>query len=99
MPEALTDGGPPVPLIPPPAPKDAHFLRLRLPAKIPHKREPASSLTTRGASNPDNVWACQNPRKAEVYLGSRLEPSSTGGAAARFSRRRGCLRASERLDH
>ena len=33
--QALADGGPLVPLIPPPAPKDAHFLRFRPPAKIP----------------------------------------------------------------
>ena len=75
MPEALADGGPPVPLIPPPAPKDAHFLRLRLPAKISHKREPAGRLTTRGASNPDNVWACQN-RKDRAAEGSP-RPAST----------------------
>ena len=35
VPEALADGGSPVPLIPPPAPKDAHFLRFRPPTKIP----------------------------------------------------------------
>ena len=76
MPEALTDGGPPVPLIPPPAPKDAHFLRLRLPAKISHKREPAGGLTTRGASNPDNVWACHN-RKDRTETQTRASTKGT----------------------
>ena len=85
MPEALADGGPPVPLIPPPAPKDAHFLRFRRPAKIPHKREPAGGLTTRGASNPDNVWACQN-RKDRTAEGSP-RPASTHAARPRWDRR------------
>ena len=75
VPEALADGGPPVPLIPPPAPKDAHFLRFRPPTKIPLQARPAGRLTTRGASNPDNVWACQNHKDRTAEGSPR--PAST----------------------
>ena len=45
---------------PPAATKDAHFLRLRPPAKIPlqaRARRPSNDL---GRVKPDNIWACQN---------------------------------------
>ena len=86
MPEALADGGPPVPLILPPAPKDAHFLRFRRPAKIPHKREPAGRLTTRGASNPDNVRACNPFRVQRLADILRMAPLGAKVRQQRYSK-------------
>ena len=73
MPEALSDSGPPVPLIPPPAPKDAHFLENPIWAPI----------ARRGAARIEINWASGALRAARGDADLREVDDKAHSAALR----------------